>query len=126
MNDKLNTETMDRRDEITGGSARTHGRDPCLHLLRGLVGEGHAENVRLGNAHSLKKIGVALGQGPGFAGTSSGYDSDGALSAFYGFHLFYVQLIIHVAFYLARTNISPACAKVGYKRTGIILLSLGE
>lgn len=117
---------MDRRDEITGGSARTHGRNPRLHLLRRFVRESHAEDVRLGNAHSLKKIGVALGKGSGLTGTCSGYDPDGALSAFYGFHLFYVKLIIHVACYLARTNISPACAKVGYKRTGIILLSLGE
>ena len=70
--------------EITGRPARAHCGDPRLHLLRGLVGEGPAENVRLGNAHSLKKIGVALGQGPGFAGAGSGYDPDSALSAFYG------------------------------------------
>ena len=73
--EELYAESVDGRHEIADHPAGTEGGDAALHLLRGLVREGHAEDVALGDAHVVQEIGEAVDERAGLSGACPGYDA---------------------------------------------------
>ena len=67
--------------------------DALFHLQRGLVGEGHAEDVGGGDTQLLHQIQIPAGQGLGLAASRAGDDPDVALGLGGGGKLFPIQLL---------------------------------
>ena len=68
---------MDGCHEVPDHAAGAEGGDAGLHLVRSLVGEGHAEDVALGDAEFVQEVGIAVDEGAGLAGSGPGNDADG-------------------------------------------------
>lgn len=77
--EELHAEPVYGRHEVADNPAGTEGGDAALHLLRGLVREGHAEDVALGDAHVVHEIGEAVDERAGLSGARPGYDAHSPL-----------------------------------------------
>ena len=68
-----------------------HVPDPLLHLVGGLVGEGHGQDVARAHAPRLHQIPVAPGEGPGLARAGPRHHPDAPLGGLHRPALGFVQ-----------------------------------
>ena len=115
---EAHAEAVDGRHEVPDHAAWAEGCDACLHLVGGLVREGHAEDVALGNAQVVQEIGIAVDEGAGLAGSGAGYDADSSFGLLDGILLFKGQGRKvdgdsgHACFELLCKDNSPECQKL--------------
>ena len=70
-------EAVDGRHEVPDHSAGAEGGDAGLHLVGCLVGEGHAQDVALGDTQVVEEVGIAVDERPRLPGAGSGHDTHG-------------------------------------------------
>ncbi len=82
LTQEFSAETVDCAYEIVNTSSVNHRGYAPFHLLRGLVGEGKAEDIARTDTDFIDYVGVAVGEHTGFAGTGARDNADVPLGGF--------------------------------------------
>ncbi|SPZ18780.1 Uncharacterised protein [Pseudomonas aeruginosa] len=86
--DDVQAEVVEGRDgQALALAAAQQGADALLHLPRGLVGEGHGDDVLGADTALLDEIGDLAGDHAGLAGAGASQDQQGTADVVHGFLL---------------------------------------